>query len=168
MRALLIAIACLLVGHGVAAAQIAAPAKRTVQLTRMGSSMEGADLDTRFQFGLACVTDSSLRLRNASSRFDDPELKRVFREVMVNSGTPVPSEGGRDLFSGPGGSGDLQIGAMIRSLRLQTCVKTRFSDTEGSARIEVEWQVYSSEEGKVVTKIATAGSYSTSGSDDRR
>jgi S1-C subfamily serine protease len=169
MRALLIAIACLLMGDSVAAAQTAAPAKRTVQLSRMGSSLEDGGLDTRFQFGLACATDSSVRLRNINSRFDDADFRRAFREAMVNSGIPMPSEGNRDLFSGPGGSGDLQVGAMIRSLRLQTCTRTRVSgsNTEGSARIEVEWQVYSSEEGKVVTRIATYGSYSTEDSAER-
>ena len=177
MRALLIAIACLLAGERAVAApapaeptpaQPAPTPKRTVALTRMGSSMEDGGLDTRFQFGLACTTDSSLRLRNAGSRFDDPEFKRVFREAMADAGIRGPRDGGGDLFNGPGGGGsDLQVGAMVRSLRLETCTKTRYSDTEGSARIEVEWQVYSSEEGKVVARIATYGSYSTSGSDDR-
>lgn len=176
MRALLIAIACLLAGAAAVAASAqptpapSAPApKRTVALTRMGSSMEDGDLDARFQFGLACVTDRSVRLRGAGTRFDDPEFKRVFRDAMADAGIRGPREGGGgDLFSSPGdGGSDLQVGALVRSVRLETCTKTRFSDTEGSARIEVEWQVYSSEEGKVLAKIATYGSYSTSGSEDR-
>jgi prepilin-type processing-associated H-X9-DG protein len=64
------------------------------------------------------------------------------------------------LFNAPAGGGDLQVGAMIRSFRLQTCTRLR-DNTEGSASIEVEWQVYSAEEGKVVAKVTTSGSYST-------
>ena len=165
MRALLIAVAALLAAHGLAAAQTApapkpaAPAtpaapKRTVDLTRMGSSLDEGGLDTRFQFGLACVTDPSLRWRSASTRFSDPGFKRVFRDAMAEAGIKTASGGGGDLFNGPAGGGELQVGAMIRSLRLETCTRSnrRDAETEGSAHMEVEWQVYSAEEGKVPPK----------------
>jgi len=82
---------------------------------------------------------------------------RIFREELKkvgfqNGGDPS------NLFEDQKSS-DIQIGALINGLRVRTCEKTnlRVWNTGGSGVMEVEWQLYSVSEAKILARINTYG-----------
>jgi S1-C subfamily serine protease len=59
---------------------------------------------------------------------------------------------------------DLQVGALITGLSVKGCIHAVLKATlQGSATMDVEWQVYSVSQGKVVARIATHGGFSAGG-----
>jgi S1-C subfamily serine protease len=84
---------------------------------------------------------------------------RVFREEMQAGGF----KSGRDptnLFEEQTGS-DLQVGALITDLRMKTCLVSNIATSTytGTAVMDVEWQVYSVSQGRILARITTHGGF---------
>jgi serine protease Do len=69
------------------------------------------------------------------------------------------TNGGDSLFEDASIPTDLELGAVVTNSRLELCypLGPERSNPRGSARIDVEWQVYSRVERKVLARVVTAG-----------
>lgn len=153
-----------LMAAGVAAAQ---PVDRTISLTRMGASLRDGETYGRMEAGPSCNEARTLTWDGNSSRFEDAGFKQAFRYRLTEAGFKMTGSSGgeRDLFGPRPVAADLQVGALITRLRVRTCTP-RFngeSETDGSVSMDVEWQIYSPEEGKVVARITTSRSAGVDG-----
>jgi len=95
--------------------------------------------------------------------FDDLDLERTFRTAMTQAGLAVSGDTD-NLFETDQKSADLQIGALITNVDAVFCAKTPFISLStarvsiaGTASMEIEWQVYSSLQGRILARIPTRG-----------
>lgn len=139
---------------------VAQPPQKTLSLTRMATSIRDGDEWGEVQVGLTCRTVQTLRWSGSGNRFEDSGFTLAFRHQMVQAGFRMTGGGDIDLFAPRQENADLQVGALVTSLRLTTCTPRSDGrgDTDGSASMEVQWQVFSPAEGKVVAKFRTSGS----------
>lgn len=117
-----------------------------------------------------CLDDRTLTWEaEANETFQDPELERVFRAEMTGAGLVVSGDP-TNLFERDEKSSDLQIGALVTSISSTFCVKHPLKDeffsskrllVAGSTELTIEWQVYSTLEGRVIARFPTQGRFST-------
>jgi S1-C subfamily serine protease len=105
----------------------------------------------------------------ANESFQDPELERVFRAELSQAGVSVAGDP-TNLFETDQKASDLQIGALVTGLKAQFCYQQTFKDvltstdrviTSGTATMNIEWQIYSTVEARVIARIPTSGTYLT-------
>lgn len=91
---------------------------------------------------------------------------RIFREELKAEGF---SAGGdpTNLFEDQGSS-DLQVGALITKLQIKVCMNAGLIKytLDGAAAMDVEWQIYSVSQAKVLTRITTNGGLTLRHADD--
>ena len=134
----------------------------SLSLTRMAASLPAGKpwaevSDTR------CRDGEVLTWTRKSNKFNDPDLQRIFQQELSKAGFKVSDEQD-DLFADKEGA-DLQVGALITDLRTKMCGpttvrrrKTVFvGKQKGAELMDVEWQVYSADQGKILARIHTSG-----------
>jgi serine protease Do len=105
----------------------------------------------------------------SNEMFLDPDLERIFRAEIATAGMAVSGDP-TNLFEQDRKSSDIQVGALVTALEATFCAKKSLKDAvlendrltiSGSARMTIEWQVYSALQGKVIARVPTTGSYET-------
>jgi serine protease Do len=136
----------------------AEPAKPLIDLTRLRSSITPGQVIGAIQGGLLCIRHGDLTW-DPDGAMGTEAYRRLFREAMSqeNFRTPDPSP---DLFESHTANVDLQIGAVVKSVHSDVCSPNRFEDPQTVATMEVEWQLYSTIENKLLGRIQTQGGYS--------
>ena len=89
----------------------------------------------------------------------DAELERIFRQELTAAGGKVSGDP-TDLFAASAGAADLQVGALVTDMRVHECSEVAEGDEAkvgGLASMDIEWQVYSVSEAKVLARIRTRG-----------
>ena len=92
---------------------------------------------------------------------------RIFRQELKVAGFHAGGDP-TNLFEDPESS-DLQVGALVKELRLKICVHELpivSNSTEASGLMEIQWQVFSVSRGSVVARITTRGGAVLSGLKD--
>jgi serine protease Do len=109
--------------------------------------------------GLACITHGQPDLN--LGRADEHE--RIFAEVVTLAGYTLANDPGSaaGLFGQRGGA-DYRVGGLVSDFRINVCYPMAgFGDGtngHGEASIDVEWQVFSAAEDKVVHSVRARGS----------
>ncbi|HVI32422.1 S1C family serine protease [Phenylobacterium sp.] len=95
------------------------------------------------------------------------DLERIFREEIGRSGFQVSGDPS-NLFEQDRKDSDLQVGALVTGIDATFCGKTplTLATTEriimsGSARMTIEWQVYSTVQARLLARVPTVGAYTT-------
>lgn len=140
-------------------------APRPVSLTRLGANIKPG---TTWQTGsfttapypCALGETATLQWKEEDNRISNLGVwDRAFRQELKSDGFAVGGDP-NNLFEEQS-SADLQVGALITAIRVESCEKEAFSGTTygGSALMSVEWQLYSVGEGKVIGRVSTQGGF---------
>lgn len=157
-----------------AAAQTSgAAASRSISFAKIRASIPAGTPWAKLQFDdppFPCRPGRTLTWDAESNEsFQDRDFERVFREALAQAGLKVSGDP-NNLFEEDQKSGELQVGALLTRIDATFCSKRSLKDqildiqsvsVAGSISIDVEWQVYSALEGKVVARIKTTGQYGT-------
>ena len=150
----------------VIAAPLPADAKsRPVSLTRLAANISPGTpwrQDTQSPyFMVPCAVTTELR------RWTEDDNKigsidvfdRIFRDEIRTAGFRAGNDP-TNLFEEQTGS-DLQVGALITELRMKTCDYIMFGakNYSGAAVMDVQWQIYSVSQAKVLARIGTHGGF---------
>lgn len=144
------------------------PANASVQpvsLTRLAANIPAGtpwrqDNEAPY-FMLPCVVSGDairwLEEDNKIEGFDS--FKRIFADEMKAAGLAIGGDA-TNLFEDQK-SADLQVGALVTGLRVRTCMTVPIGGTliGGAGAMEVEWQIFSVSQGKIVARISTQGGY---------
>jgi S1-C subfamily serine protease len=135
---------------------------RPVALTRFAANIPPGTPwrdDARSPYFMVPCVDGRVSLwderDNKAAGFDS--FERIFREELKDAGFRNGSDP-TNLFEEQRGS-DIQVGALVTGLRLKTCSYITLVNTivSGSAAMDVEWQIYSVSQAKVLARITTHG-----------
>ena len=110
-----------------------------------------------------CITGHKLNWR-----FDEANTKptvafaNIFRKQLVAAGFKSADPDAAEIFGAPQVSdAEYEVGAVLVGLQEDFCqtavLLTPIGGLKGAVRLDVEWQVYSRLQGKVVAKIQTSG-----------
>jgi serine protease Do len=132
-----------------------------VTLSRLAANMPSGKPWMIVQGGLLCVTDQTLRWTEKDNQIgEDAAFKRIFREEMAKAGFKMSGDP-TNLFGAAEAPTDLQIGALVTDIRMRLCFfRTDFGDVaKGAAVMDVEWQVFSVTQNRLLARIPTHGGY---------
>ena len=112
-------------------------------------------------FMLPCVvTGTPIKWVEADNKIEGfDSLKRIFADELKAAGLAISGDS-TNLFEDQK-SADLQVGALVTGLRVRTCMTVPIGGTliGGVGAMEVEWQIYSVSQGRIVARVATQGGY---------
>lgn len=110
-------------------------------------------------FMVPCVSSGDVSLwREADNKIGGIEtFDRIFRDQLKGLGFRTAGDP-TNLFEDQA-SADLQVGALVTDLRIKVCnyVTLVNATFQGSAVMDVEWQIYSVSQAKVLARIKTHG-----------
>jgi len=95
------------------------------------------------------------------------EFERVFREELAQAGFKVAGDP-TNLFEDDQKSSDLQVGVLITGLDATFCASQNYWDmvakndhvvVKGSVTMHLQWQIYSTSQGKILARIPTDATY---------
>jgi len=135
----------------------------SVRLAKLVVNLNRGDRIGSFGSGL-CLLPEELTWRSGKQELRDEEFESVFRDEMKREGFTVPGDPGRLFEDQNGNSVDMLVGAAINRIDMKACFPTflvPFSGDDlsrGSASVDVEWQIYSPLERKVVATLKVTGS----------
>ena len=141
----------------------AASAGPRVDLTKIADAMPPGQVFDKYRHCLYrfpvktptwSATDSA-RLRDQSQM-----LRDAFRAEIASSGISTVGRGG-DLFSNESEPAQFLIGALVKRVAFDTCGFPDGEDTyvRGEVTLDIEWQVFSVAEAKVIARIETTGTF---------
>jgi S1-C subfamily serine protease len=159
------------VGLALLAAGGTADARPPVTLTRIGTTLQPGQVWVTIAGGLACIGHKTLEwsAEDARNLQHDVEFVSLFSQALSEEGFSVAGGGSTDLFQSKSENADLQVGALVTRLNLETCAPKsgmglatglyleRNYYLKGTAEMDVEWQVYSVLQDKVLARIRTHG-----------
>ena len=110
-----------------------------------------------------CKRDELLKWQESDNEMPTETFARVVRDEFKAAGFATSGDP-TNLFERDAVKPELQLGALITNLRLRYCYREalpfkEFWDT--SLLMNVEWQVYSVTQGKVVARLTTTGAFQT-------
>lgn len=160
-----------------ARAQAASPvaaSPRPVTFAKMAARIPAGTPWAHLQYGAGifpCRDDYKLLTWDAKNNEEvqDPEFERVFREQLAQAGFKVSGDP-NNLFEEDQKSTDLQVGALVTGVNALFCGTQTLGDRmrkadriiiKGWAVMNVEWQVYSTSQARVVARIPTEARYET-------
>lgn len=127
---------------------------RPVAFTRAGATMrDDQRVGTRW-FGVVCVEEAPIYWSDVAEALVG--VKALFAEEVKAAGFR-PEADPSNLFADEDSfGGDLQIGAMVKAADISIC--NNMINTTGKARLDIEWQIYSTIRREVVATISTNSS----------
>ena len=148
----------------------AAGGTQPIALTRIAANIPAGTAWAEMSKGsvpFPCERDELLKWEEADNTLPTETFARVLREEFKAAGFATSGDP-TNLFEREAAKPELQLGALITNLRLRHCYREalpfkEFWDT--SLLMEVEWQVYSVTQGKVVARVTTAGGFQTKARD---
>lgn len=164
-------VAAALVALAAAGAAQAQAARPPVSLVRIASSLRPGQPWASVGSGMSCGgrTSSEWSAETEQSLQGDVEFVALFDDELTKQGFRAAGGGEKDLFKSREEKGDLQVGALVTGLNIQACAplggmqgtygiySPKFNDMKGSATMDVEWQVFSVVQDKVIGRIRTHG-----------
>lgn len=139
-------------------------AKHTVKLARVVIQLPDGQQWASIRYGNFFLPGPALVWNAGKSELEPGSFARVLSDEFRNSGFKLETETA-DLF-GTGSAADLQVGVLISDMQGRFCVGcgplNSYSSESGAVLMNVEWQVYSSLDRKIVARIQTIGGYETS------
>lgn len=152
-----------------ASARAADSDKPTLSVARITSSIQEGQrwgrAAQRALFGACNYLPIDLSLGVEGGRLNVRAFEQPVREELKKQGFAIAGDPS-DPFAEKSG-GDLAIGATITSISSDFCYRDQegrpedFDHVSGSTTIELDWQLYSNTERRVVAKVHGVGTYST-------
>ncbi len=158
MRWLIALVALMWVANGGAAAAATA----SVDLAKVGDSITPGVAYLTWKEGYLCIPRRAPKWTAEDARWlkDHSEVFRdAFRAEIAAAGLSALGKG-RDLFGSENETAQLLVGAMINRMTAEVCVTNAGGvDVDGSVVMDIEWQIYSVADAKIIARIPTAGSF---------
>ncbi|MBD3730724.1 MAG: hypothetical protein IE933_13570 [Sphingomonadales bacterium] len=86
-------------------------------------------------------------------------FERAFHEIASANGLPVAGDP-TSMFGDTGfRDADLLVGASIKRFSVDACAPLSASKVKGSSHLEIEWQVFSKREGRLIYRGSTTAEY---------
>lgn len=145
--------------------QVLAPgeAKHAVKLARVVIQLPDGQQWASLRYGNFFLPGPALVWNAGKSELEPGSFARVLSDEFRSSGFELETDTA-DLF-GTGSAADLQLGVLISDMKGRFCVGcgplNAYSSESGAVLMNVEWQVYSSLDRKIVARIQTVGGYET-------
>jgi S1-C subfamily serine protease len=81
-------------------------------------------------------------------------LLSLFRDELTKAGFKSESATA-DLFAPSDGNVEVQVGALVTGFQVETCAVPRVGrlNEKGHASMDIEWQIYSTSQGKIVERV---------------
>jgi len=135
---------------------------KPVQFRKMAMRMPRNKVIGAVQAGLLCIGAGELTYRGGRIAIDDDQYNEVFREELEAANYVVVGDPDA-LFDDPESwKAEYLIGGLIKDIKANICFPMSgfgdFITSRGEAEIDVEWQIYSRLNRKVVLEIQTKGS----------
>ncbi|MDB5453485.1 MAG: hypothetical protein JWO33_2063 [Caulobacteraceae bacterium] len=115
---------------------------------------------------LLCIPQKSDGWQATSPVLDtQTRLGPIFDSELGAAGFKVGEKDSRDLFGSSSRTVDIQVGARISSIRAKACVFDADNVVFGrvSAVMDVEWQIFSVSQNRMLARIPTRGGHSDKG-----
>lgn len=138
-------------------------ARHTVKLARVVIQLPDGQQWASMRWGNFRFAGTPLVWEAGKSDLEPGSFARVLSDEFRASGFKLETDT-ENLF-GPGSGADLQLGVLIDDLKGRFCLEChplmRVGEANGAVLMNVEWQVYSSLDRKIVARIRTMGGYET-------
>lgn len=132
-----------------------------VEFTRAAITLREGEpwLEIRGPLCLPIVLGERMRTWQASQNelSTRERLEPIFNTVLGPEGFKVGARDTDNLFGSSVRSVDLQLGARIRAIRAQACINPESPIAGAAAVMEIEWQVYSVSQNRILARIETVG-----------
>ena len=135
----------------------AAQSMPAISMTRMAANLKQGQVWGKVNYGAFCLVSSPMIWSAADNNVTkDETFVSLFRDEFAAAGVQV-ADNPSDLFQSKTKHSDLQVGALITDLYISICLWPDGTDNSGKgpARMDVEWQVFSVLEDRVVGRIKT-------------
>lgn len=144
---------------------------RPLKLARLLMKVKRGETLGQVRTGLLCMFPKDIIWsRGGRWDFDIEELDDIFRDEMAQAGFAIAGNPSNLFEDDSDSRAEYLIGGTISQMRMDVCYPTAglggLGSVKSSATIDVEWQVYSEIERKVVGTVKTSGSAETA--DGRR
>lgn len=141
---------------------VATAPSATVALTKIARQLPaGSEYGVR-QEGVLCIRKETLRADAAVTPVDIGSYGPIFSNELVKAGLMQPTTTRANLFESPAEPDqgpDYEVGALVHGLNVKLCSwllgQTVFH--RATATVEVQWQIYSRAQKKVVASMETTG-----------
>lgn len=138
-----------------------------VDLTKVADAMAPGQVFQNYKhclYRIPVKTPTWTAADSARLRGQSELLRDAFRAEVAGSGISTVGRGG-DLFTNESEPAQYLVGALVKRVAFDICGISGDGDTfvRVTAVIDVEWQVYSVAEAKVVARVTTAGTFKRSG-----
>ncbi len=137
---------------------------RPVVFSRVVMRLAPGEPYSKSERGLLCINWGESKWDGSA----DPgrptaSFSSVFNRELAAAGFNTTGAGASNMFDdAPASRAEFEVGAAITDLKEEACALTAFA-TKASVRMDIEWQVYSRLQAKLVTRIPTTGGARTSG-----
>jgi len=132
-----------------------------VTLARLAANIPLGKPWMTIQGGFLCLAPKTLFWTEKDNQLGaDATFKQVFREEIAKAGFKLSGDP-TNLFNADESPTDLQIGALVTDLRMRACVWSGDIGevVKGAAVMDVEWQVFSVSQNRLLARIPTQGGY---------
>lgn len=141
----------------------AALASQPVAFSKVSIRMESGTAWWDARTGILCEDNSPVTWDSPGSKLDPALFAPAFHKALSTAGF-APSNDQDNLFEPQRDEGEFVVGGVISNLAMTTCFNSGLlaranKNIKGRARMDVEWQIYSRLERKVVRRIKTTGSF---------
>jgi S1-C subfamily serine protease len=130
---------------------------KPVQLKRVITKIKRGTVIGSIQAGMLCLPGGELTWKGGRGFVDINELNEVFREEFESANYTVVGDPDSLFDDSSSWQAEYLIGAIITDIEVGLCYQP--GGTKGDVYLEVNWQVYSRLDRKVVYKTTTEGSY---------
>lgn len=134
----------------------AAPAARTVQLSKVVLDTETSEAIARVKGGTLCVFPSNVKLPKEKKTQDYERFDHLFSDRMKSGGFTVVSTS-NDMFADADDKkkADVLVGVTLRPVVINLCSSVK--GQKGDMSVTAEWQIFDRTTGKVVETVTTNG-----------
>jgi serine protease Do len=134
---------------------------KPVQLRKVAMRLPRNKKIGSVQIGILCFPTEELTYRGGQIAIDDEQYTDVFRDELESANYTVVGDPDA-LFDDPGSwKAEYLIGGLIKDMKVNVCYPNAgMGDTvksKGDGEMDVEWQVYSRLDRKVVLEVKTKG-----------
>ena len=133
---------------------------RPLSFTRMVAKLNRGQAWGNIQVGLLCLPGGSLTWKGGRMDIKIEDFDDVLRDEMSKAGFKVEGDP-NNLFEQPTSTSEYAIAGSITNIQAKFCAPMAgfgdFNSVKGSALIDMDWQIYSRLEKRVIAKVRTQG-----------
>jgi len=121
----------------------------------------------KIEGGWLCLKQGEIKVRSGRHQINDETFTDVFREELLNANYNVVGDPDALFEDRSKASAEFRIAGLVTNIEANICYPNsglgNITKSSGSAFLEVDWQIYSTLNRKVVYRKTTRGSYESDG-----